>query len=78
MFHFILWHVLYFIVVDLGLVPSDSRSQEVITFVFIAIPKSLAHIKALALVLISQLLDIPSSTNFMKACPVMNYFIVET
>jgi hypothetical protein len=60
------------------LVPSDSKSQKVITFVFIAIRKSLAHIKALALVLISELLEIPSSANFMKACPVVNDFICRT
>jgi hypothetical protein len=55
------------------LVPSDSTSQKVVTFVFIAIQKSLAHVEALALVLISELLEIPSSTKFMKACPVIDF-----
>jgi len=50
----------------------------VVTFVSIAIQKSLAYIKALALVLISELLGIPSSTNFMKACPVVNDFMCRT
>jgi len=53
-------------------------TQKVVTFVFIAIQKSLARIKALALVLISELLEIPSSRNFMKGCPVLNDFICRT